>query len=196
MKEEIFFVDYYDALQLSPNADTDTVQRVFRHLAKKYHPDAPNRGNPDLFRKILKAHEILMSPEKRAAYDVIHQEYWERKLCLVRDAGDGRTSRDNREIRDRILTLLYTQRRTSTRQPGLGEMELARLLHAPIEYFEFDLWYLRSKGLVERLDSGMLAISVGGVDQVERDGMHLSETRLLEGHNEPAGESGGKAVEP
>jgi curved DNA-binding protein CbpA len=186
MTEEIFFTDYYDVLQLSPNADTDTIQRVFRHLAKKYHPDAPNGGNPDLFRKILKAHEILMSPEKRAAYDIIHQEYWERKLRLVREAGNGRISRDNREIRDRILTLLYTQRRTSTRQPGLGEMELARLLRAPIEFFEFDLWYLRSKGFVERLDSGMLAISADGVDHVERDGMHLSEDRLLESYDGPA----------
>jgi curved DNA-binding protein CbpA len=184
MKEEIFFTDYYDVLQLSPNADTDTIQRVFRHLAKKYHPDAQHGGNPELFRRILKAHEILMNPEKRAAYDVTYQEYWDRKLRLVRDAGDGRISRDNSEIRDRILTLLYTQRRTSPNHPGLGDMDLARLLRAPIEFFEFDLWYLRAKGLVERLDSGTLAISVEGVDHIEREGMHLREERLLESHNQ------------
>ena len=33
------FIDYYELLQVSPNADADTIQRVFRHLAKKYHPD-------------------------------------------------------------------------------------------------------------------------------------------------------------
>ena len=28
------FIDYYELLQVSPNADEDTIQRVFRHLAK------------------------------------------------------------------------------------------------------------------------------------------------------------------
>ena len=34
------FVDYYELLQVSANADEDTIHRVFRHLAKKHHPDA------------------------------------------------------------------------------------------------------------------------------------------------------------
>ena len=33
------FVDYYELLQLSPNADDETIHRVFRHLAKRLHPD-------------------------------------------------------------------------------------------------------------------------------------------------------------
>jgi len=32
------FIDYYELLQLSSNADSDTIERVFRHLAKKLHP--------------------------------------------------------------------------------------------------------------------------------------------------------------
>lgn len=32
-------VDHYEVLQLSPRADQDTIQRVFRHLAKRLHPD-------------------------------------------------------------------------------------------------------------------------------------------------------------
>jgi curved DNA-binding protein CbpA len=183
MIEEIIFADYYDVLQVSPNADTDTIQRVFRHLAKRYHPDSPTGGNPELFREIVKAHEILMDAEKRAAYDIRYQEYWDRKLRLLRDAGDGRIPRDNREIRERLLTLLYVQRRTSTRHPGLGEMDLAHLLRTPIEFIEFDLWYLHRKGLVEKLESGLLAISVAGVDHIEQSSLHLSEDRLLENHD-------------
>ena len=184
MIEDILFTDYYDVLQISPNANTDTIQKIFRHLAKKYHPDSLGGGNPDLFRDIVKAHEILIDPEKRAAYDARYQEYWDQKMGLLKDAGNGKVSGDNREIRERLLTLLYVQRRTSTRDPGLGEIALSRMLRTPIEFLEFDLWYLHRRGLVERLETGLLAISVDGVDYVERSRLHLTEDRLLESHIE------------
>ena len=31
--------DHYEVLQISPRADQDTIHRVFRHLAKRYHPE-------------------------------------------------------------------------------------------------------------------------------------------------------------
>lgn len=183
MAQDFIFVDYYDVLQVSPNADPDTIQRIFRHLAKKYHPDASSGGDSERFRDVVKAHEILTNPEKRAAYDVRYSEYWDKRMQLVREATNGNISGDNREIRDRLLTLLYVQRRTNTQHPGLGEMELARLLRAPIEFLEFDLWYLHRKGFVEKLESGMFAISVDGVDHVEENSLHLSNDRLLEGYS-------------
>jgi hypothetical protein len=47
------FVDYYELLQVSPNADEETIQRVFRHLAKKHHPDASTQGDPEHFNRLL-----------------------------------------------------------------------------------------------------------------------------------------------
>jgi hypothetical protein len=52
--------------------------------------------------------------------------------------------------------------------PGMGELELARLLGSPPELIAFHLWYLKAKGWVERLESGYFAISASGVDQVEQ----------------------------
>ncbi len=77
--------------------------------------------------------------------------------------------------------------------PGLGEYEMARLLRTPVDLVEFHLWYLRSKGWIERLDSGMLAISALGVDEVEQTRLRLGEDRLLEAHGEPATGSGEQA---
>ncbi len=182
MEEGQLFVDYYEVLQVSSNADTDTIRRVFRYLAKKCHPDLPAGGDAERFRRILKAHKILTNPEKRAAYDLQYQDYWDHKWKVVRQAGEGKLAND-REIRERILTLLYVQRRTDARHPGLGDMELSRMLRMPLEFLDFDLWYLRTKGLVERLESGLLAISVDGVDHLEQSGMHPNEDRLLEAHN-------------
>jgi curved DNA-binding protein CbpA len=179
------FVDYYELLQVSPNADDDTIQRVFRHLAKKYHPDHKETHDDDRFRRLVEAHRVLTDPEARAGYDATYQDYWNRKWRLVSEAGDGASFTEDREMRERMLSLFYVQRRRSMALPGLGEYEIARLLRTPVELVEFHLWYLRAKGWIERLDSGMLAISADGVDQVEQGQLKLGRERLLEAH-EPA----------
>ena len=45
-KEETdVFQDYYEVLQLSPKADQETIDRVYRMLVKRYHPDNQETGN-------------------------------------------------------------------------------------------------------------------------------------------------------
>ena len=34
--EKTAFTDYYEALEISPNANADTIERVFRYLAQRY----------------------------------------------------------------------------------------------------------------------------------------------------------------
>ncbi|MGE5200143.1 MAG: DnaJ domain-containing protein [Rhodospirillaceae bacterium] len=176
------FVDYYELLQVSPNADDDTIQRVFRHLAKKYHPDHQESPDEEKFRRLVEAHKVLTDPEARAGYDAKYQEYWNGKWRLVAESGDSAAFRGDHEMRERMLSLFYVQRRRSMALPGLGEYEIARLLRTPVELVEFHLWYLRAKGWIERLESGMLAISASGVDQVEQGQLKLGHERLLEAH--------------
>ena len=61
--------DFYDALQLSAKADPDTIHRVYRILAQRYHPDNRETGNEDAFRLVHQAYTVLANPELRAAYD-------------------------------------------------------------------------------------------------------------------------------
>src|SRR4029453_15512974 len=68
------FEDCYEVLQLSPNADQDTIERVYRVLVKRYHPDNQETGNSDKFRKVMEAYRVLSDPEKRAAYDIDYDE--------------------------------------------------------------------------------------------------------------------------
>jgi hypothetical protein len=174
------FVDYYELLQVSANADDDTIHRVFRHLAKKHHPDVPERGNRALFDRLVEAHRTLTDPETRAAYDAKYQRYWNQTWKVVSDAADGVGVLDDAEIRERILSLFYAQRRRSPRQPGMGEMEVSRLVGCPPDHVDFHLWYLREKGWIQRLDNGMLAVTADGVDEVERLRMRVGAPRLLE----------------
>lgn len=173
------FVDYYDLLQLSPNADEDTIHRVFRHLAKKCHPDNKDGGDPDRFRRLVQAQKTLTEAETRAAYDVKYQEFWNRKWRVAAEASDGSAFAEDHETREKLLSLLYVQRRRDMRSPGLGEYEMARLLRIPVELVEFHIWYLREKGWVQRIESGQLAISANGVDSIERTRLRLPPDHLL-----------------
>ena len=176
------FIDYYELLQLSSNADAETIERVFRHLAQKFHPDHNNLTNKDRFIQIIEAHQILIDPEARAGYDVKYRDYWNRKWRLASVASDMSELGDDKVARERILSLLYVQRRRTMKSPGLGEIEISRLLNTPLELVEFHLWYIRTKGWVERLDTGHLAITATGVDQVEQS-RTLSPEKLIEAHD-------------
>ncbi|MBP8253101.1 MAG: J domain-containing protein [Herpetosiphon sp.] len=63
-------MNYYEILQISPDADADTVKAAHRRLAKQYHPDF-NRA-PDAktaMQRINEAYGVLSDPSKRASYD-------------------------------------------------------------------------------------------------------------------------------
>jgi curved DNA-binding protein CbpA len=63
---------FYDLLMLTPEADADVITVVYRHLAKRYHPDA-NPGTDDVTRmmELNEAYAILGDATKRARYDEI-----------------------------------------------------------------------------------------------------------------------------
>lgn len=63
--------DYYDTLEVSRDADGNTLKSAYRKLAMKYHPDR-NPGDSECeakFKAINEAYDCLKDPQKRAAYD-------------------------------------------------------------------------------------------------------------------------------
>jgi DnaJ-class molecular chaperone len=77
------FVDYYEILEISPNANSETIDRIFRYLAQRYHPDNQQTGNHEKFSEIVQAHETLRQPEKRAQYDLDYKRQNEVNVKLV-----------------------------------------------------------------------------------------------------------------
>lgn len=173
------FADHYEELQVSPNADQDTIARVFRHLAKRYHPDNQDSGDSARFSRLLTAHEVLSDPASRASYDVEHKHYWEGQWRLVSEASDDGALSNDQELRTKLLSLLYAQRRREPRSPGLGDYTLSSLLGVPTVLLEFHIWYLRSKEFIAREQSGSLAITAEGADQVEQLRRAVGSGRLL-----------------
>ncbi len=174
------FVDYYEVLQLSPNATAETVERVYRILAKRYHPDNQETGSAIQFAELHRAYELLSNPVTRAAYDVKYEENraltW--KIFKQEDAGDTRA--DDRRLFHGLLSVLYIARRRDPHNGGLGVVTLERMLGCPRQHLEFPIWYLKQRGWIERLESGYLAISVEGIDKLGSDDLSLPANRLIE----------------
>lgn len=189
------FVDFYEVLQLSPNATAETIERVYRLLAKRYHPDNQATGDIEQFSKLQQAYEVLSDATQRAQYDVRYDEergeQW--KIFDQNSAGEGREH--DRRVFHGILSLLYIARRRDPNRGGVGEVNLERMLGIPVQHLEFPLWYLKERGWIERLDSGKLAITVEGIDKMAGMDLALPADRLLPAPAEPAPESPDRAGE-
>jgi len=92
-------LDCYEVMQLSPNADGETISRVYRLLAARYHPDNRETGDSEKFLRLSEAYQILSDPEKRARYDA------------------GRRGTERVERRKRIDTRLRLGRRKGEQLP-------------------------------------------------------------------------------
>jgi curved DNA-binding protein CbpA len=180
------FVDYYEILQVGQNADLETIERVFRLLAKRYHPDNLESGDDERFREVHDAFEVLADPELRAEYDVQYDRNKTLQWSIFEQGSAIGGQEEDRRIFRGVLALLYAARRKNPRSGGLGAVDLERMLGVPREHLEFPNWYLKKKGWVEVLDSGQFAITVEGIDKVSSDDLSVPDNRLL---SEPAEET-------
>ena len=66
--------NYYDELEVSKTASKEVIEKVYKVLAKKYHPDttkeADKQAAEEKFKIISEAYEILSDDEKRKKYDL------------------------------------------------------------------------------------------------------------------------------
>jgi curved DNA-binding protein CbpA len=173
-------VDYYEILQISPNAEPETIQRVYRLLAQRVHPDNLDTGNAATFRRVCEAYQVLSDPITRAQYDAVHEQRRQDRWRLV---STGRTIENDFEVeqivRLTVLEVLYAQRRMEPQASGIFITELETLTGRPREHLEFTVWYLVQKGFAQRTDNSRLTITALGVDHLEQNHqVHLGRPML------------------
>lgn len=161
--------DYYEIMQLSPNADADTIARVYRILAQRYHPDSPKTGNQELFLQLCEAHRVLSNPELRAEYDVGYNGTKRLRWKIFDQAEASKGPEGEQRKRQGILQLLYAKAIHDPEQASMSVFEFEELLGCPREHLQAALWYLKGKGYVRRADNGRSEITVAGFDEVENN---------------------------
>jgi curved DNA-binding protein CbpA len=176
--------DHYETLQISATAEPETIHRVYRLLAQRFHPDNADTGNTTRFRAVSEAYEVLSDPERRAQYDAVHQRLWRDRWKMIDGSSGDVDVRGEQIARLTLLELLYTRRRTEPRQPTMSMLDIEALVGRPREHLEFSVWYLTQKRFVQRGDDSALTITAEGVEYLENNLDGITQNRLLRAHND------------
>ncbi len=189
--------DYYEFLQISPNAEPSTISRVYRFLASRFHPDVPGTGDVEKFVLLKQAYDVLSDPERRAEYDATYKKQAPEPVPLSNsvdfmNSNDGELNR-----RVAVLALLYIQRRIKPFTPEVPLAEVERRMGFPRDYLDFTMWYLKSKEYITIADNSDFTITARGVDVVESNRAKIPLlNRLLSDRTGPSTTDGVAASQP
>jgi hypothetical protein len=177
--KETPLIDYYEVLQISRNADPETIHRVYRIMVARFHPDNPRTGDPERFQLLRRAYHVLSDPVRRADYDrsFVWAETHTLPIFEMKEFVDGVDGEKNRRLG--ILSLLYHRRRLNEQKPGVSVLDLEHRMGFPREYLNFTLWYLKSKGYVRFEDNSDYGVTVEGVDYLEANSIQNTIIREL-----------------
>jgi hypothetical protein len=187
------FVDYYELLQISPNAEPDTIHRVFRIMAARCHPDNKETGNSEKFLLLTKGYAVLSDPARRQAYDERHRDRRAQPLPVfgLKEFAEGLEGEVNRRLG--ILSLLYNRRRTNPEVPGISVLELEAVMSFPREHLEFAIWFLHEKQYIRVGDHSDYVLTAAGVEYLEAEvPAHGVLTKLLHAPQSPTPAEGGE----
>jgi curved DNA-binding protein CbpA len=180
-------LDCYEVLQVNPTAEPDTIHRVYRLLAQRFHPDNKETGDDARFREIHEAYVTLSEPAKRAKYDIAYHQQRQDRWRLV---SAGAKAEDDFEIeqisRLTVLEALHAKRRLEPEGSGMSLREMESLTGRPREHLRFTIWYLVQKKLVQRDDSSQLLITADGVDFLEQNFRTNIQRRRLQAPSKTA----------
>lgn len=166
-------VSFYEFLQISPHADHDTIHRVYRFLAARYHPDNPKSGDSDKFNQLKTAYDVLSNPDRRAEYDAkrVQEPVHPVPMSTKIDFMDNLEGELNRRLG--VLAVLYYRRRANPYSPEVPLAEVEAQMGFPRDYLDFTTWYLERKGFITKADNSDFTLTVAGVDFVESQRANL-----------------------
>jgi len=71
-------LDYYRILEVDPKASKEVIEKAFKALSLKHHPDKnpdeAKKTSTERWMKVREAYEVLSDPKKRAEYDAYRKK--------------------------------------------------------------------------------------------------------------------------
>jgi len=160
--------DYYELLEISPQATEDTIHRVYRYMAARYHPDNLGTGNLEKFTQLTSAYKVLSEPNRRSEYDAqraTRQPTIRNPMSSTVDFMEQGAGDLNRRLA--VLAILYYRRRIYPNSPEVSLAEIEQRMGFPRDYLDFTTWYLAKKRYITRADNSDFTLTVEGVDFIE-----------------------------
>lgn len=119
--------NYYEILEVDKNASEEVIEKAYKTLAKKYHPDLQNDSDcQDKMRQINEAYEILSNDFKRREYD----EKIKRQSVSIEEY--NRIIQENNRLK-KDLKRVANQREISQNQERLEEMSIVQRYYEQIK---------------------------------------------------------------
>jgi hypothetical protein len=168
VRQEESETDFYEVLQISTKADMQTIHRVFRIMAARFHPDNPETGDVEQFLRLKQAYAVLSDESRRAEYDAQRESRESAPMPIfeLKEFVTGVEAEANRRLG--VLSLLYNQRRASPDHPAVSLLDLEQRMGFPREYLSFTMWYLRAKEFITVADNSDFTLTAAGADYVEK----------------------------
>jgi len=158
--ENVIEPDYHALLRAGVAGDAESVDRLYRALAFRYHPDHRDNGDAEVFLRIREIYRIL-APSQR------YQEELEVTKPL-KTTGLKSELRGLKDKRLEVLSLLCQRRVSDYRNAYVSSSDLESLTGMSTQEAGFVLWYLREKGAVTLSDNTPgYTITAVGVDVLE-----------------------------
>src|SRR5215469_6308774 len=160
--------DYYQLLEISPQATQETIHRVYRYMAARYHPDNVRTGNLQKFTQLTSAYKVLSDPDRRSEYNARRATCQPTNLSPMSSTIDFMDQVEgdlNRRLA--VLTILYYRRRIFPNSPEVSLAEIEERMGFPRDYLDFTTWYLTKKGYITRADNSDFTLTIEGVDFIE-----------------------------
>lgn len=119
--------NYYEILEVDKNASEEVIEKAYKTLAKKYHPDLQNNSNcQNKMQQINEAYEILSNDFKRREYD----EKIKRQSVSIEEY--NRIIQENNRLK-KDLKRVVNQREMSQNQERLEEMSIMQRYYEQIK---------------------------------------------------------------
>jgi curved DNA-binding protein CbpA len=160
--------DYYELLEISPQATQETIHRVYRYMAARYHPDIVGTGNLEKFSQLTSAYKVLSDPNARSEYNAqraTRQPTIRNPMSSTVDFMDQVEGDLNRRVA--VLAILYYRRRMYPNSPEVSLAEIEKRMGFPRDYLDFTTWYLAKKRYITRADNSDFTLTIEGVDFIE-----------------------------